>query len=289
MADKVTVGNVEIMAVLDMVPPPRAPEVMFPDVPEEDWGQYQDTLEDGQLQLYYGVWVLRSRGKTILVDTGMGPGPHPHLGDRTGNLYEELRPILIPAERANNTNVSPSDEVDIVVHTHLHGDHVGWNVRYSGGMPAPYFRRARYLVPKLDWDYFNQPEVLAERPYIKTQVLPLQRLRKIDLIEGEHNITEEVSTLPTPGHTPGHQAILISSQGQKAMIAGDVLHTKAQVLEPSWTAWVDVDKDASRRSRESLLDRAEKEDYVVAAGHFHPSDNLGKVIRLEGRRYWQAL
>ena len=289
MADKVTVGNVEIMAVLDMVPPPRAPEVMFPDVPEEDWGPYQDTLEDGQLQLYYGVWVLRSQGRTILVDTGMGPGPHPNLGDRTGNLYEALRPILIPAERANNTNVSPSDEVDIVVHTHLHGDHVGWNVRYSGGMPAPYFRRARYLVPKLDWDYFNQPEVLAERPYIKTQVLPLQRLRKIDLIEGEHNITDEVSTLPTPGHTPGHQAILISSQGQKAMIAGDVLHTKAQVFEPSWTAWVDVDKDASRRSRESLLDRAEKGDYVVAAGHFHPSENLGKVVRLEGRRYWQAL
>lgn len=289
MADKVTVGNVEIMAVLDMVPPPRAPEVMFPDVPKEDWGPYQDTLEAGQIQLYYGVWVLRSQGRTILVDTGMGPGPHPQLGDRTGNLYEELRPILIPAERANNTNVSPSDEVDIVVHTHLHGDHVGWNVRYSGGMPAPYFRRARYLVPKLDWDYFNQPEVLAERPYIKTQVLPLQRLRKIDLIEGEYNITDEVSTLPTPGHTPGHQAILISSQGQKAMIAGDVLHTKAQVLEPSWTVWVDVDKDASRRSRESLLDRAEKEDYVVAAGHFHPSENLGKVVRREGRRYWQAL
>jgi glyoxylase-like metal-dependent hydrolase (beta-lactamase superfamily II) len=289
MADRITVGNAEIIAVMDMVPPSRAPEQMFPNVSADEWDGYQDILEEGRLQLYYGVWVVRSQGQTILVDTGMGPGPHDHLEGRTGNLYEELRPILIPADRASNTNVSPSDEVDIVVHTHLHGDHVGWNLRYSGGMPAPYFRRARYLVPKLDWDYFNQPQILEERPYIKTQVLPLQRLRKMDLIEGEHNVTDEVTTLPTPGHTPGHQAILISSQGEKAMIVGDVLHTKAQVYEPAWTAGVDVDKDASRRSREALLDRAENEGYVVAAGHFHPTDHIGKVVREEGRRYWQAM
>ena len=289
MADRITVGSVEIIAVLDLVPPPRAPEAMFPEITIDDWAPYKDILEHGQLQLYYGVWVVRSKGQTILVDTGLGPGPHPDRGNVTGNLYEELRPILIPADRSANTNVSPSDEVDIVIHTHLHGDHVGWNVRYSGGMPAPNFRRARYLVPKLDWEHFTQPAMLESHPYIKTQVMPLQRLRKMDLFEGEYSVTDEVTTLPTPGHTPGHQAILISSQGEKAMIVGDVLHTKAQVHEPAWTAGVDVDKEMSRRSREALLDRAEKEGYVVAAGHFHPTENIGKVVRLEGRRYWQVL
>jgi glyoxylase-like metal-dependent hydrolase (beta-lactamase superfamily II) len=289
MADKVTIGDVEVVAVLDMIPPPRAPEAMFPQTSTSDWDPYQDILEEGQLQLYYGVWLVRSQGKTILVDTGMGPGPHPQRGNVEGHLFERLRPILIPADRANNTNVGPSDEVDIIVHTHLHGDHVGWNIRYSGGMPAPYFRRARYLVPKLDWDHFSQPEVLEAHPYIKTQVIPLQRLRKMDLIEGEHSVTSEVTTLPTPGHTPGHQVVLISSQGQKAMIVGDVLHSKAQVYEPSWTAGVDVDKEASRRSREGLLDRAEQEGYLVAAGHFHPDDNVGRVGRQDGRRYWQAV
>ena len=289
MAGRITVGNAEVIAVLDMVPPPRAPEMMFAEVSPEDWAPYQDTLEQGQLQLYYGVWVVRSQGRTILVDTGMGPGPHPDRDNRTGNLYEELRPILTPADRSANTNVSPSDEVDIVVHTHLHADHVGWNIRYSGGMPTPTFRRARYLVPKLDWEHFNQARVLEAYPHIKAQVFPLQRLRKMDLIEGEHNVTDEVTTLPTPGHTPGHQAVLISSQGEKAMIVGDVLHTKAQVYEPSWTAGVDVDKEASRHSRQTLLDRAEKEGYVVAAGHFHPMENIGKIVRLEGRRYWQVL
>ena len=289
MAHKVTVGNVEIIAVLDMVPPPRAPEGMFPDVSPADWAPYQDNLEGGQVQLYYGVWVVRSQGLTILVDTGMGPGPHPDRGNLTGNLYEELWPILTPADPANNTNVSASDEVDIVLHTHLHPDHVGWNVRYSGGMPAPYFRRARYLVPRLDWEHFTKPEVLEVQPHIKTQVLPLEKLRKMDLIDGEYKVTDEITTLPTPGHTPGHQVILISSQGEKAMVVGDVLHNKTQIQEPSWTAGVDTDKEASRRSRAALLDRAENEGYIVAAGHFHPTDHLGKVVRLEGRRYWQAV
>ena len=289
MADKVTVGNVEITAVIDMVPPPRDPSAMFPDTAPGDWAAYQDVLEGGQLQLYYGCFVVRSQGITILVDTGLGPGPHLDRGNVKGELFDKLRDVLIPADRRNNTNVGPSDEVNVVVHTHLHGDHVGWNLRYSGGMPAPYFRRAKYLVPRLDWDHFTQPDVMEAHPYIKTQVMPLQRLRKMELIEGEYNITDEVSTLPTPGHTPGHQAILITSQGEKAMIAGDVLHSKVQVQEPGWCAGVDINKEQSRQSREALLDRAEREGYVVAAGHFHPNDHFGKVVRLEGRRYWQGL
>ena len=289
MADTVSVGNVEITAVLDMVPPPREPSMMFPTTSQSDWSQYQDVLENGQLQLYYGVWVVRSQGKLILVDTGMGPGPHPDRGNITGNLYEELRPVLVPPDNTQNTNVSPSDQIDFVVHTHLHSDHVGWNLRYQGGMPAPTFRRATYLVPKLDWDYFTAPEIIDSAPQVQRQVVPLRRLRKMELIEGEYNITDEVSTIPTPGHTPGHQCILISSQGQSAVITGDVLHSKVQIQEPSWCAGVDIDKAQSATSREALLARAEKEGSVVAAGHFHPSENLGKIVRLEGRRYWQGL
>ncbi|MCH8282725.1 MAG: MBL fold metallo-hydrolase [Chloroflexi bacterium] len=289
MPDKIMVGNVEIIAVLDMIPPPREPQAMFPTTSAQDWSEYGDALENGQLQLYYGVWVVRSQGQTILVDTGLGPGPHPDRGNVEGKLFDRLRDVLIPADRRNNTNVGPSDEVNIVLHTHLHGDHVGWNLRYSGGMPAPYFRRARYLVPKLDWDYFTSPEILPTAPHVERQVMPLRRLRKMDLIEGEHHVTDEVTTLPTPGHTPGHMAIMINSQGERAIIVGDVLHNKAQVQEPSWCAGVDVDKEASTRSREDILDRAERDGAIVAAGHFHPNDNLGRVIRLEGKRYWQGL
>jgi glyoxylase-like metal-dependent hydrolase (beta-lactamase superfamily II) len=289
MADKVTVGNVEITAVIDMVPPPRDPATFFPGVSMTNWEPYKDMLENGQLQLYYGCFVVRSQGKTILVDTGMGPGPHPDRGNRVGTLYEQLRGVLLTPDLARNTNVSPSDQVDFVVHTHLHADHVGWNIRYQGGMPAPSFRRAKYLVPRLDWEHFTKPEVLPSAPQVQKYVMPLQRLRKMELIDSDYHVTDEVTTLATPGHTPGHQAVLINSQGEKAMIVGDVLHSQVQVYEPGWCAGVDIDKEQSRRSREALLDRAEKEGYVVGAGHFSPSQHIGKIIRMRGRRYWQGM
>ena len=278
MADKITVGNVEIVAVLDMIPPAREPDRFFPDVPLDSWTPYKDILENGMLQLYYGCFFVRSRGQTILVDTGMGPGPHPDRDNRTGDLLNQLK----------KEGVSP-DDVDIVVHSHLHADHVGWNLDISGEKPMPNFPNARYLVPRGDWEHFTKPENLDSALQVKDYVVPLQELGLMELIDSEHIVNDELTTLATPGHTLGHQILLITSQGEKAMIVGDLLHSKVQVQEPDWCAGVDIDKPASRSSRESVLQKAESEGYVVAAGHFHPKDHIGKVVRLEGRRYWQAL
>ena len=118
---------------------------------------------------------------------------------------------------------------------------------------------------------------------------PLEDLNLMDLIDDGHNVNDELTTLSTPGHTPGHQVVVVSSGGEKAMIVGDAIHSPVQVQEPSWCAGVDTDKTQSRRSREGLLSRAESEGYVVAAGHFHPTQHIGKVVRIEGRRYWRAL
>jgi glyoxylase-like metal-dependent hydrolase (beta-lactamase superfamily II) len=262
---------------------------MFPEVPTAAWEPYKDTLEDGQLQLYYGAFVVQSGGTTILVDTGMGPGPHPDRGNRTGNLYEVVSDVLVPPDNRRNTNVSPSDQINFVIHTHLHADHVGWNLRYSGGMPAPYFRRARYIISKPDYDYFTEEKMLEKSPHIQRQVIPLRRLRLQQIVEGEHEVTEGIMVVPAPGHTPGHQVVLINSAGKKAMVAGDLLHTIAQVSESTWCAGVDYDKAQSAASREKLLTLAEKEGWVVAAGHFPPGKQIGKVVRDGGKRVWEPL
>ena len=279
MTDRIRVGNVEIVAVLDMVPPPRDPTVFITDVPREAWEPYEDeVLENGMLQLYYGCFFLRSQGKTVLVDTGMGPGPHAHLEGRTGNLLGQLA--------ANS--VTP-DDVDIVIHTHLHQDHVGWNVDSSGASNKPYFPHARYLGPRKDWEHFSRPEVLPTAPHVTKNVIPLDDLGLIDFIDDGHNVTDEITTLETPGHTPGHQVILVSSQGEKAAIIGDLIHNPVQIYEPDWCAFVDTSPDDTRRSRKSFMDRAEREDMIVAAGHFHPDRHIGRFVRLQGRRYWQAV
>ena len=278
MTDRIRVGNAEIVFALDMIPPPRPPDAFFEGVSAADWLPYQDILEDGQIQLYYGHFFVRSMGKTVMVDTGMGPGPHPDRGNRTGDLLNQLRA----------QGVAPQD-IDIVAHTHLHADHVGWNIDNSGALPKPYFPNARYLVPRLDWEHFTQPEHLAEAPQVRDSVLPLERLGLMDLVDEGHLITDEITTLDTPGHTPGHQVILISSRGEKAMIVGDAIHSSVQIQEPDWCAGVDTSKPDSRRSRHALLERAESEGYVVAAGHFHPRRHIGRVMRARGRRWWEAV
>ena len=278
MAGQIRIGNVDIVAALDMVPPPREPWLMFPATAAPDWESHQHALECGQLQLYYLHFFLRSEGKTIMVDTGMGPGPHPERGNRTGDLVNQLR----------QKGVNPED-VDVVAHTHLHADHVGWNVDYSGNAPAPTFPQARYLVPRLDWEHFTRPEIIGGAPQVTNSVVPLEGMGVMDLVDTEHAITSEVRMLTASGHTPGHMVIDITSQGERAMVVGDLLHSKAQVARPDWTAGVDTDKEASRINRKRILDQAEAENIVIAAGHFHPDDHIGRVVRMDGRRYWQIL
>jgi glyoxylase-like metal-dependent hydrolase (beta-lactamase superfamily II) len=279
MTDRVAIGNVEVLAMIDMVPPPYDPTEFFPGVSQDAWEPYkQDHLENGHLQLYYGLFALRSQGRIVLVDTGMGPSPHPTRGNRRGDLLDQLK----------LQGVSPEDVVS-VVHTHLHADHVGWNITLEGGQPRATFPRAKYLVPRDDWEHFTEPAVLETAPYVRDSVVPLEGLGVMELIEGEHTITPEISTVPTPGHTPGHINVIISSQGQKGVVVGDVLHSKVQVQEPGWCSRADIDRELGQRSREAMLERAEREDFIVAAGHFKPEDHFGRVIRVEGRRYWQVL
>ena len=279
MADRVAIGNVEVLAFIDMLPPPYDPAEFFPHVPLDAWEPYKsEYLENGSLQLYYVCFALRSMGQVIMVDTGMGPGPHPTRGNRRGDLLNQLK----------LQGVDPED-VSTVVHTHLHADHVGWNVVQESGRPRATFPRARYLVPRADWEHFTTPAELEAAPHVRECVVPLDGLGVMELIEGAHTLTPEISTVPTPGHTPGHINVVISSQGEKGAVVGDVLHSKIQIQEPGWCSRGDIDMEQALKSRQAMLERFELDGFVVAAGHFKPEEHFGKVVRLQGRRYWQVL
>jgi glyoxylase-like metal-dependent hydrolase (beta-lactamase superfamily II) len=275
LTEKVRIGDVEIWALLDMIPPPYAPDFFFPTIPSQAWQPYRSEIldEGGQLQLYYGCFVVRSQGKLILVDTGMGPGPHPERGNRRGDLLNQMR----------MEGLSPG-EVDFVVHTHLHADHIGWNIAANGKATFP---KARYLVPKADWDYFSQPQVLKTVPAMERSVIPLKGLGVMDLVERDYPITPEVSTLATPGHTPGHMNVLISSNGEKGVVVGDLIQSMVQVMEPEWCPRADVDPEKARGTRLAMVKRIEEEGMVMAAGHFKTGAHFGRIVRVKGRRYWQ--
>jgi glyoxylase-like metal-dependent hydrolase (beta-lactamase superfamily II) len=271
------VGNVEIMSLSD-----GALEFdlcnFFPTIPQDLWRPYEAHLTAEQhVHLNLGSYLVRSEGRTILVDTGMGPKPADMPDAPWGILMDEF-----------TANGVRPEEVSMVVMTHLHRDHVGWNLQSQNGRYAPTFPNARYWMSAQDWEVCHQPEIQPNRfPNAPTCVWPLADLGVVELMDGERTLTRELTAIPTPGHTPGHMSILITSQGERALILGDVAHSPAQVHETDWVSRADMDPEVTRQTRRTLIERLEREGIVVAAGHF-PAPGFGKIVRLEGRRYWQG-
>jgi glyoxylase-like metal-dependent hydrolase (beta-lactamase superfamily II) len=199
--------------------------------------------------------------------------------DSSGRLPAELRAVGVEPEW-----------VDTVLLTHLHPDHVGWNLRTDNGAPRLTFPNARYLVSRADWDAFHRPEVQAHMPfpYVAETITPLEALGALELVDGECHVSDEVTAIPTPGHTPGHMSVVIESEGERAILLVDVVLHPAQVAEPEWNAMFDMDGETARTTRHALLDQVEAAGTIVAASHF-PAPGFGRVTRVDGRRSWQPL
>ena len=276
--NKITIGNVEITSLSDGLLEFDLCN-FFPDIPTENWGPYQEHLSpEHQVSLNLACFLVRSDGRNIVVDTGLGPKPADAPETPWGELLNDFK----------ENGLRPED-IDMVVMTHLHRDHVGWNLQWQDGKYVPTFPNARYYMSAIDWEACHRPELQEERFANAPQcVWPLEELGLMELMDGEYSLTSELTTLPTPGHTPGHMSIMITSQGQRGLILGDILHNTVQVHETDWVCRADMDPEQTRVTRRSLVERLEREGTTVAAVHL-PSPGFGKIVRLEGRRYWQAL
>ena len=285
----ISVGNVEITAVHDgdgALPI----SMVFPGVDPELWLPYQQKYPEcfngdnnENIALPFECYVIRSEGHTILVDTGVGsmatnPGTvTAFAGGVDGRLLLDLQTAGVNKE-----------DIDTVFLTHLHPDHVGWNVNNDGPTPVPSFPNARYVFHQDDWEAFRPPrdsEVFGFT-FREETLAPLEGAGVIEPLSGEHSITSEITAILTPGHTPGSMSLAIDSGGEKALVMGDVFHGPPQVSEPSWVFAFDADPDTAVQSRSRMLDRAEAENAIMAICH---STGFGRVVSQEGRRYWQGL
>ncbi|HSP56460.1 MAG TPA: MBL fold metallo-hydrolase [Dehalococcoidia bacterium] len=274
-ASTIVVGKTQIIGLLDTYM--EFPwGVFMPSVSRADIDRYRELYPGSfgggdNFRTRAGAYVVRSAGKTILCDTGVGPGPHAWLGGITGNLVPDME----------SKGVSPS-AVDFVVFTHLHGDHVGWNLTPDG---KPTFPNAKYLVPQADWDFFSANA--ASNPQMQV-VTPLLDMGVMELVSGEHTVTPEVTTYPSPGHTPGHQSLMITSDGEHAVLTGDVAHYPAQAENIDWRTNFDTDHPTAIETRRKLFAQLEADGVIAAFCHF-PEAPFGTIIRSEGKRIWKAI
>lgn len=281
MSTKFKIGKYLISTVQDHISPFRDPAVVYPNVPAADWDPYRSfaLFPDGKAQSQWRGHVIKlaggGKGPVVLVDTGMGPGPHAHTG-RNGEFLDNLK----------GEGVQPGD-VSAVVITHTHGDHIGWNVTWEGGKPKATFPHAIYHIAQADWDFYSAQS--PKNDAFEKQVRPLKELGRLRLVRGQIEVAPGISTLPTNGHTPGHQCVLVQADGQTGVLTGDLFHNVAQVTEQHWCPTFDWNTDLSTASRRWLLWRAHAEGWVVFSGHLGSGKSIGRVVERNGRPAWEAV
>jgi glyoxylase-like metal-dependent hydrolase (beta-lactamase superfamily II) len=274
----ITIGNVEVQPLLDtnLLMNPLG---FFGSNGEAFLREYAHLAnERGLMSVSITCYLLRSAGKTILIDTGLGPRRRP--GFPVGHLDDALA----------EAGVAPS-EIETIIHTHLHIDHVGWNfVPDENGNERAFFPNARHLIQQTEWDYWMVPERMAQpdQPQLAECVEPLRNSGRVDFMDGEKAIDENLVFVSTPGHTPGHVAVGIQSAGETAVIIGDASHHPMQLDHPDWSPTADWDPVMAAGTRERLFEAALADQRTWIAGHWqHPG--YGRIVRLDGERVFRAL
>jgi glyoxylase-like metal-dependent hydrolase (beta-lactamase superfamily II) len=273
------IGAIEITALCDAATRfPRSLPEAFPEVPRETWeelrGRYPETFtgEDGWL-FHVHCYLVRAKGVVVLVDSGFGPSWT--IAAQWAGVAGQL-----PAE-LDEVGVSVADVGQVVI-THLHLDHIGWTV--SGPDDGtPTFPNARYLVGRSDWEGFRELGDEEDRAAFDQQVRPLAAAGVLDLVDGERELSEGLTLVPTPGHTPGHQSLLVQADGRTALLSGDLTNHPVQATEPRWRSGGDMDPSLAAWTRRRWLDRLESERAMLCTAHY--PEPFVSLVREGDRRF----
>jgi glyoxylase-like metal-dependent hydrolase (beta-lactamase superfamily II) len=275
-----TVGDVAIAAIIEREGPWRRPEDYFPQVPAETLAARLAELEpnlfdaaSGMLPITFQSFLVRTPHHTVLIDTCVGE-------DKTDRWPEFVdypkRPWLDNLHAAGVT----VDQIDFVLCTHLHVDHVGWNTRLVDGRWVPTFPNARYVFARREYEHWESAggDWLDHggAPF-HDSVLPIVEAGRAVLVDDDHAIDDTIYLTPSPGHTPGHVCVNVASNGAHALFTGDMMHHALQCLEPGWSTRFCSDPDLAAATRRAVLGRCADTGTMVLPAHF-PAPTAGHVV-----------
>ena len=270
------VGRVRIAAVVERAGPTR-PTWLLPDAVPEAVERHRAWLaphfldDKGRFLQSIHTFVVQAPGLTVLVDTCVGNDK-----DRGGRApFHMMRTTFLDDLRA--AGVAP-ESVDVVICTHLHVDHVGWNTRLENGRWVPTFPRARHLFARREWEHWSAEREEDTQRIMADSVTPVLDTGLADLVDMDHRVSDEIWLEPTPGHTPGHVSVRLRAGDGEAVITGDLMHCPVQVAEPEWASHFDSDVEQGRKTRRAFCERYADSGVAVLGTHFH-HPTAGRIVR----------
>ncbi len=276
------VGEVKITRVVELemaggskfILPDATPERVEP----MEWMQPHFATPDGKLIMSVHALIIDTGVMRIVVDTCIG-------NDKQRNMpaWNNMQTSFLEDMEAAGY---PPESIDAVMCTHLHVDHVGWNTRWVDGKWVPTFGNARYLMAEKEWAYWDANEDEdTYGPILADSVRPVVDAGLADFVADTYEICPGVVLEPTPGHTPGHVSVHITSNGEEALITGDCIHHPCQMTRTDWCSSADFDRAQGQTTREDLLAKYAGSDVLVIGTHF-ATPTAGKVKTLAGGGYW---
>lgn len=272
-------GDLTVHRIIEAEEPYYDPFTFFPKLTKELFEENRHWLEPkaidpatGQIVLCIQSYVVRTPKHTILIDSCVGDHkdrpdkPHWHMKS-TGQYMRSLAQAGLKVE-----------DIDFVMCSHLHVDHVGWNTRLENGRWVPTFPNARYIFSKKEFDYWTDRHAKDPIHYVADSILPVFEANMVDLVRSDHTLDDHVHLEPTPGHSIDHFAVHVEDMGRHAVMTGDLLHSPLQARYPELIMRADYDPEQGGRTRRKFLETHCDTDTLVCTIHF-PSPSVGRISR----------
>ncbi len=279
------IGQVRIDRVLEHERPLLSPDVLFAEYDHNLFQRDRQWLTpelfdpvSRLMVLAFHSFVIRTPDTVVLVDTCTGNHKRrPHKIRYHMNEWPYL-------ERLRSVGTTP-ESVDIVICTHLHADHVGWNTSWVDGRWVPTFPNATYLLAETEFDHWRNDHKRAcytKDPYFEDSIQPVIEAGQVQLVEMDHQIDAYVRLSGCPGHTPGHVAVVVECDGAAAIMSGDIFHHPLQCVRPRWNSCFCVDRQWAQRTRMEFLEQYADSGILVMPAHF-PTPSAGWIERADGQ------
>ena len=280
MADPIKVGNITIHRIVEQERPFFDMLTFFPkltkEVLEENraWLQPKYMSPKDELLLCIQSYLVQTPHHNILIDTCVGNDK----SRPTRPFWDHMKSDRFEKNLAA-TGVGIGD-IDFVMCTHLHTDHVGWNTRLENGRWVPTFPKARYVFADRELEFWTkrQKDDPAAYPWVTDSVLPVVAANRVDIVKSAHSLNDLVKLIPTPGHTIDHYSVHVGNAGGDAVITGDMIHSPLQARYPELGMMVDYDSAEAGRSRRELFGRFCDTSTLMCTAHF-PSPSTGRFVR----------